>query len=507
MGIFKDMQTLRSNALTAGYSGFMAEIAGKSIPAEQSKFVNETLDAEAFTNKMDEFISSILSVEEFNANGERLKKEYIANGYIKDVETGEKLSTDETMRIFRIYGLCKAVQDKSQFILESEALTPDDIQIKNLEETLKIESKELEDKLGKESTEFVRKKAEELQAMREEIRALKDRKEEILEDKIKKVCDIFYQIIRIFNIANITSKLVGGTILTTLAADPFTKAFITHPAVIAAIVVDIIWIIGPKNIPIIKEMWELMETLIAKIGVQANNIVVGVFNGVKAAVNKVKGDSGKQFGEAIFQIDPDELKARLERSNKIPEVLKDIVKDNKDVSDLASQVWKKVTVDLKKDAIASDADKKAAEDEVTKIKTSITDDILKNMGKDDSLATGLMGKLATDEVAVIPNEEPTDTSEPTATGEVAEDGKDSDDDGTTDNMEPAEIELVKDDTSDEEDAEKQIQQIQESPLYKRRQEVMKMFGGAPKRETSYIESISETVLNATVLSILSESEE
>ena len=53
----------------------------------------------------------------------------------------------------------------------------------------------------------------------------------------------------------------------------YLKRIIVSFWVIAAIVVDIIWIIGPKNIPLLSEIWDLLESLIAKLTVTAGGIV------------------------------------------------------------------------------------------------------------------------------------------------------------------------------------------------------------------------------------------
>lgn len=495
--------TLASTARTTPYKHIMAEIAGNALPKEWDQYFKENIDHGKFKELMGSFIAESVTLPEFEANGKRLKEEFSRLGGIKDITSGKILSVAESLQLLRVYGYVSATSDACEHIAFSEGINPDDIKLKALEENLKRETEELNGKIGKASVDEIRKKTDELIAIRDEIRNLKDAKNSILEGYIRKALDIWYQCIRIWQIADLTTKIVGGTVIATLATDPFTKAYFSHPLVIAAIIVDIIWIIGPKNIPILREIWEFQEDILAKLGVGIANLVKSGIDAVKEGLDKVLGKK-RTFGESIQSklMDADEMHARIAKANTVPETIKEIVGDSKDIKDFSNAVFKSVVVDLKKDSIESDKVKKEEEEEVTKIKQSITDTILQNtLGSNPTIVDDLAGKLGSEEVAALPmGDSSTDDNADTKTEDInVEDNGDSTDD--SDNLE--------DDNEDSGKTGKNMTQVQESIFFKRRQEFFLNSQGIrfKGKTISYIDTIKDCSRAAAIDSIIRETEE
>jgi len=492
-------------AKTAPYELAIKCIAEAATPKSMKEaLVSDGIDIDSFFKNLGVNFAENLSFEDLKENGLRLQKEFSENGFIRDIETGNVLPLQETLDLLRTYGTIISACEKSYDLCISEALNPDKIQLQKLEETLKKETAEMEEKLGTKSVEEVRKRVEHLNTLRQEIKDLKDKTTKDAEEKVKKVLDILYELLRIFQVANMSTMILSGNFTPALAATPFTKAYFCHPVVIAAIVVDIIWIIGPKNIPLLSEIWDLLESLIAKLTVTAGGIVGFTIDTIKDGLNAVMGKK-KIYGESQVTMSADEINKRIDKANSIPQPIKDVIEKNGDIANFAKEVFKSVVVDLKKDAIETDRIKREEEEENSRIKIDIADKILASVTNEDpTFAAGILGKLGSDEVAgLAPTEDggdstggtPTTTNDPTKNPPSGN----TNDDGDSDH---AEEDLIQDDNADDEaKAMAEVNKYKESFIYQRRQELFAMANTDrfnKKAEVSYIDVIQDAAIQLVI---------
>lgn len=499
------------------YAHTMGFIAEAAVPPAQKEWLTANIDFEKFAYEIGNYISEAISFDDLMAHGARLKNELATKGFITDIETGKALTIQESLSLLRVYGTIEAagnINKSGDFTLYDEAMNPDEIQLKKLEEIIKEETKTIESKLDKTDLDAIRKGVDKLNKLRAEVKELRDKMDNELENKIKEIMDILYQILRVFQVASITTVILSGNFVPGLAVEVFTKAYFCHPVVIAAIIADIIWIIGPKNIPILKEVIDLADSLVAKLGVVVVNSIKSVVSIIRDTTNKVT--TGKMVGESML-LSAEEINKRMERSKDIPEPIKEILNKNKDINNFSKDVFSAVVVDLKKDAIETDNIKRKEEDEIGKIKTDITDAIIgKAQTIDPNMATGLLNKLGSDELADIPNEKPEDD---TSTDSVEDkDGEETsatditpveDKDGDGNYADDALVQSPLDDTSDEEAAAmKSMAKLQESPLFKRRSMIRESFAKNKYnvKSTSYIDVVKATVINSVVNAYMSETE-